>query len=50
MTNNLYKIEDIDYLNVIKIKQFEKKEEYGKVNILKGIFVGDDESLSTADN
>ncbi|WP_161998219.1 ArnT family glycosyltransferase [Silvanigrella paludirubra] len=50
MTNNLYKIEEIDYLNVIKIKQFEKKEEYGKINILKGIFVGDDESLSTADN
>lgn len=36
----LHQMEDIKSLHVIKIKSFEKREEFSKVNILTGIYKG----------
>jgi Dolichyl-phosphate-mannose-protein mannosyltransferase len=36
----LHQIENINSLQVIKIKPFEKKEEYSKVDILSGVYKG----------
>lgn len=41
--DTLHQIEDINLLKVIKVKSFEKKEEYSKINILTGIYKGNHE-------
>lgn len=50
MEDYLYQFTEIKNLTVIRVKEFDKKEEYGRVNILTGIYQGIDINQSMAEN